>query len=94
MNKYVTAVRLCRINKQEDLILYEPIVLTKGYAAVDTILRRAAIFCHVEVNGENHTYFADLMDNNAQWVDSVSLDAGSFRYLKDKLRPLRTYADE
>lgn len=94
MNRNVTAIRLCRINKQEDLLLYEPIILTKGYPAVDTILRRSAIAGHVEVNGDNHTYFADLMDKKGESLDTVSLDAASFRYLKNKLRPLRTYDSE
>lgn len=87
----VDGLRLCWITPKEELRLYESVHFVRGWPSVDTILRRAQICGVVEVNGDISDYFADLVDPEGSWTDMVSLDRGSFMYLKDKLRPKRNY---
>lgn len=79
-------LRLCKIFPSDDLRLCEPVLFTKGRAAVDTVLRRAAISGgHIDVNpkGPLPDHFADIMDANCNMIGNVALDAKSFRALKN-----------
>lgn len=87
----IDGLRLCWVTPSGELRLYKSVHFTRGRAAVDTILRRAQICGSVEINGPVSDYFADVMDGNGDWEEVVSLDRGSFMYLKDKLRPKRDY---
>ena len=85
-------LRLCRIDRKGDLHLYEAVVFERKRAAVELMLRRAAIAGHVVVDptGDLPDTFADVVINDeGDWVQCVALDKGSFRYLRDKLRPRR-----
>lgn len=59
-------------------------MFTKGFAAVDTTLRRAAIAGRVEIGGDIQDHFADVMDADHSLIEAVALDAKSFRALKEK----------
>ncbi len=79
-------LRLCKIFPGDDLRLCEPVLFTKGRAAVDTVLRRAAISGgRIEVNPEGRLpdHFADIMDANCDMIGNIALDAKSFKALKD-----------
>lgn len=83
-------LRLCRIDRKDDLLLYEGVTFTRGRSAVETILRRANICGHVEIEGDVDSHFADvLINSNGDFDQTVCLDQGSFNYLMKKLRPRR-----
>lgn len=83
-----TAVRLCRVVREE-LLACEAVLFPAGARAVDTILRRAGISGRVEIGGEIADHFADLLDVNGDMVETVALDAGSYRALKTRWMPTR-----
>lgn len=67
------------------LISCEPVYFVNGRAAVDTVLRRAAISGRVEIGGAIQDHFADvLIDHSGSWDETVSLDANSYRALKNR----------
>jgi hypothetical protein len=79
-------LRLCKIFPGDDLRLCETVLFTKGRAAVDTVLRRAAISggrVEIEPKGPLPDHFADIMDRHGDMVGNVALDAASFKALKD-----------
>jgi hypothetical protein len=79
-------LRLCKIFPGDDLRLCEPVLFTRGRAAVDTVLRRAAISggrVDIDPEGELPDHFADVLDARGHMVGNVALDADSFRALKD-----------
>lgn len=88
-DKQATGIRLCWSPKPEKLHLYEEVHFERGWAAVETILRRAQVAGSVTVNGEFSEYFCDLMRPDGDFEDVVALDRGSFLHLKNKLRPKR-----
>jgi hypothetical protein len=75
-------LRLCR-HRGDDLILYEGIRFAAGRDGADTVLRRAALAGRVEVGGEIQDHFADVLDDNGDIIETVSLDRGSFNSLKN-----------
>jgi hypothetical protein len=77
-------MRLARIDSNERLILCEAMKFDNGRAAIDTALRRASVSGHVEIEGNIANHFADLLDDNGNLVGTVSLDAQSYRALKNK----------
>lgn len=84
------SVTLFRATK-DDLIACEMVTFARGADGIDTVLRRAAISGLVEVGGKLGDYFADLLDENESMVESVALDANSYRILKT--RWMRTRVD-
>lgn len=77
-------LRLARINSREELILCEPVRFVNGRAAVDTVLRRAAISGRVEVEGKIDNHFADVLNDKQDITETVSLDAKSYGALKNR----------
>lgn len=75
-------MRLARITRADDLILCEAMRFSNGRAAVDTVLRRAAI--SGRVGGEIVNHFADLLDESGDIVETVALDARSYAALKNR----------
>jgi hypothetical protein len=67
----------------------EAIRFNNGAAAVDTVLRRAAISGRVEIDGTVSDHFADILDADGSIVGTVALDAKSYRALKTKWMPCR-----
>lgn len=87
-------LRLYRIAKGNRLIGCERVVFTDGRRAVDTTLRRAAISGRVEIGGKVEDHFADiLIDENGTWVETVALDARSYRALKTRWMRCKTEPD-
>jgi hypothetical protein len=73
--------------KTNDMRACEPVFFVGGAAAVDTVLRRAAISGRVEVNPDADLgdYFADIIvDQDGTWDGSVALDRNSYRALKTR----------
>ena len=85
------AVRLHKIVRG-DLVACEAVAFTDGASAIDTTLRRAAISGRVEVGGEIADHFADLLDGEGALIETVSLDARSYKALKT--RWMRTKLEE
>lgn len=82
-------LRLCRINSREQLTLCETVMFSAGRPSVETVLMRAKIAGRVEVGGEIHDHFADVMDPEHSIIETVALDAKSYRSLKTKWMPCR-----
>lgn len=78
-------LRLCKIFPGDELRLCEAVRFPRGWQAVDTVLRRAAIAGRVEVDpgGPLPDHFADILDGDGDMIGNVALDAKSFRSLKD-----------
>lgn len=77
-------LRLARIDRKERLILCEAVRFVDGRSAVDTVLRRAQISGRVDVGGKISNHFADVLDDAGDIVETVALDAKSYRALKNR----------
>jgi hypothetical protein len=77
------ALRLCKM-KGEDLILCERVRFPGGVSAVDTTLRRAAISGQVGPVGETGDYWADILDENGDLIETVGLDRDTYSSLKNR----------
>jgi len=84
------AVRLFRIDNA-DLIACEAVAFNGGAATIETVLRRAAVSGLVEIGGQIADHFADLLSADGSLVETVALDASSYRALKT--RWMRTRVD-
>lgn len=82
--KSAAGLRLARITRKEELILCEAMRFDGGWAAVDTVLRRANVSGRVEVGGKIADHFADVLDDKGDIVETVSLDRASYHALKTK----------
>lgn len=80
MPSEAVGLRLAKIVRGE-LILCEPVLFVAGAAAVDTVLRRAGLSGRVAV-GETGDYWADVLDSNSDWFETVGLDRASYSALK------------
>jgi hypothetical protein len=76
-------LRLAKI-VNEDLRLCEAIRFTGGRSAVVMTLNRARISGRVEIGGEIKDHFADVLNLNDDLVETIALDAGSYRALKTR----------
>lgn len=76
-------LRLARI-VGDDLILCEAMRFDAGWNAIHTVLRRANVSGRVEIGGEVANHFADVLDDHGDIVETVALDAKSYRALKTK----------
>ena len=74
-------IRLYKIVR-DDLIGCEVVRFVEGAPAIDTTLRRAAISGRVEIGGNIVDHFADLLDEDQTIVETIALDARSYRALK------------
>jgi len=79
-----TGLRLARLTGKDDLILCEAIRFPGGRAAVDTVLRRAAISGRVEIGGDIRDHFADILDETGSIIETVALDRRSYSALKNR----------
>lgn len=77
-------LRLYRIDSKERLLACETVIFKGGRGAVDTVLRRAAIAGRVEVGGDIKDHFADCVEADGSWSETVALDAKSYASLKNK----------
>lgn len=84
-----TSLRLYRIDKKDRLIACEGVRFPGGHAAVNTVLRRGGIAGLVDVGGNIQDHFADVLDDTGTMVQTVALDAGSYRALKTKWMPCK-----
>src|SRR6185312_2692572 len=75
-------LRLARIDHTERLILCEPFRFDAGFNGVEITLRRAAISGRVEVDGKIKNHFADVLDDSGSIIETIALDAASYRALK------------
>lgn len=81
---WATGLRLCKV-VGEKLNMSEEVQFIKGRAAVDTVLRRAAICGSVGPVGETGDYWADFLNENGDWAETVALDRDSWNSLKKPL---------
>lgn len=92
-------LRLARITSKGELVLCEAIRFGSGHAGVDTTLRRAAISGRVEIGGGEADWFADVLDDNGDIIETVSLDAKSYgalknRWMRCRVEPAQSVARE
>lgn len=76
-------LRLARIDSKERLILCETVMFVDGFRSVELVLARAEISGRVEVDGKIENHFADVMSDENSMVETVALDAESYRALKN-----------
>jgi hypothetical protein len=81
--KNSVGLRLARIDLKERLILCEPVRFASGFNGVETTLRRAAISGLVNVGGKIIDHFADVLYDNGDIIETVSLDRYSYSALKN-----------
>lgn len=79
---WCTGLRLCKSNGN-GLRMSEEVQFVKGAEGVDTVLRRAAISGQVGPIGETGEYWADLLDCNGDWDETIALDRDSWNSLKN-----------
>lgn len=82
--KTASGLRLGRINRRDELILCEEVHFVDGVAAIDTVLRRAAISGRVELGGNIADHFVDVMDEAGDLIETVALDGRSYSALKNR----------
>lgn len=75
-------LRLCKM-VGEDLRLAEPVVFERGRPAVQVVLQRAAISGQVGPLGETGDFWADVLNADGDWIETVALDRGSWNILKN-----------
>ncbi|MCW3477389.1 hypothetical protein OL599_22730 [Rhodovastum sp. RN2-1] len=75
-------LRLCKVIHGR-LAMCEGVRFPGGAPAVDTVLRRAAISGRVGPVGETGDYWADLLDANGDWFDTVALGRDAWNSLKN-----------
>lgn len=91
--KDAVGLRLARITSNERLILCEEVRFSRGWAAVETVLRRAKISGRVEIEGKIENHFADMVDFEGDIVGTVALDSGSYNVLKNRWMRCRVQQD-
>ncbi len=77
-------IRLCKVTRAEQLKLAEPVMFERGVAAVDTALRRARVSGNVGPVGETGDFWADLLDENLDLVETIALDRRAWNSLKNR----------
>ena len=83
-------LRLCKVPPKYDLVHYETIIFERGFKGVQTTLLRAAIAGTVGPIGKTcdpdvkYGWWADFINKDGAWFDTVSLDRGSFNSLKNR----------
>lgn len=77
------ALKLHRL-QGEVLLACEAVEFNDGASAIITILNRAVISGRVEVGGKIQSHFADVLDKAGDILETVALDADSYRVLKSK----------
>ena len=74
-------LRLCKIIGGE-LVMCEPVIFSDGRNAVALCLRRAQISGSIGPIGETGEFWADFMDMNCDWQETIALSRGSWNALK------------
>ncbi len=80
--KEAVGLALYRIASGDRLIASEDVIFANGHNAIDTVLRRASISGAVSIGGALKDHFADLIDAKRDIIESVALDAKSYKALK------------
>jgi hypothetical protein len=75
-------LRLCKI-VTNNLVMCEPVAFVRGRPAVNTVLRRAAISGEVGPVGETGDYWADFMDKDFDWTETIALSREAWNGLKN-----------
>lgn len=77
---------LYRHDRNDNLISNELIMFDGGAPAINTVLRRAAISGRVVIEpfDDPIDYFADVYVDESTWVQTILLDAKSYKILKYK----------
>jgi hypothetical protein len=83
-------LKLFRHNQQDELVACKAVRFEGGRPAVGTALRRAAISGRVDVGGEIKNHFADILDADGSMIETVALDARSYKALKTRWARCRT----
>ena len=85
-------LRLCKM-RGDRLILCEPVIFCRGRPAVDTVLRRAAISGKVGPIGETGDFWADFINLDGDWEETIALDRDAWNGLKNRWMRCRVEPD-
>lgn len=77
-------LRLCKAKGDDDIVCCEPIRFAQGRSAVNTVLRRAAISGKVGPIGETGDFWADFLNEDGDWTETVALDREAWNALKNR----------
>ena len=77
-----TGLRLCKMVRGK-LVVCEPVQFVQGAAGADTVLRRAHLAGKVGPIGEAVDYWADLLNADDDWFETIALDSASWGALKN-----------
>lgn len=75
-------LRLCKVTN-DDLVLCEGVIFDKGRSAVDTVLRRAAVSGLVGPIGQTGDYWADFLNADGDWTETIALSRQAWNKLKN-----------
>lgn len=93
IDKTAVGIVLCRINKKEELLLYNTVYFDRKHIGVCRELKICSISGSLDVDAKLETYFADIVNDDDEIVNSVALDRGSFRTLRRRIRAIRNRDD-
>lgn len=94
IDKTAVGIRLCWVNKKEELLLFDTVYFKGKHAGVCRELSICSISGSLDVGAKLETYFADIINDDGDIVNNVALDRGSFRTLKNRLKPTRDRQEE
>lgn len=77
-----TGLRLCKV-VGNDFRMSEGVQFLNGRNAVETALRRAAISGQVGPVGKTGDYWADFLNKDGDWEETIALDRDSWNALKN-----------
>ena len=75
-------LRLCKV-KGERLTMCEPVVFERGRAGVELVLRRAMLAGSVGPVGKTGDFWADFINDNGDWTQTVALSREAWNSLKN-----------
>ncbi len=77
-------LKLHRIDSKDRLHACESVRLVGGRPAVLRALQLAKVSGRAEVGGDIQDHFADVLDEHGDLIETVALDAKSYRALKTR----------
>ena len=77
-----TGLCLCKIVRGH-LVRCEDVQFMNGWTGVETTLRRASVTGSVGPIGETGDYWADILNKDGDWFETIALDRQSWNVLKN-----------
>lgn len=96
LDREARGLRLYRHNARDELLACELVMFVRGAAAINTVLRRAALSGTVAIEpfDERPDYFADVYVDEHNWTQTILLDRASYSSLKNHWMRCRLEPEE